>query len=85
MAALTYPESVRVWRAEHEAKISSETGWLSYAGLFWLKEGENRIGSDPDSDIVLPKGAPAHAGSFLFHAGKTQFRSAAGDGAVPFV
>ena len=79
MAALTYPESVREWRAQHESKISSETGWLSYAGLFWLKEGENRTGSAPDCDIVLPKIAPLYAGSFLFHAGKTQFRSAAGD------
>jgi uncharacterized protein (DUF1684 family) len=78
MAAMTYPETVRLWRAQHEAKISSETGWLSYAGLFWLKEGGNRTGSGSDCEIVLPKGAPRHAGSFLFHAGKAQFRDAAG-------
>ena len=78
MAALTYPETVRQWRAQHESKISSETGWLSYAGLFWLKEGENRVGSDPDCTIVLPKSAPRYAGSFLFHAGKAQFRTAKG-------
>ena len=78
MAAVTYPETVRVWREEHAAKIGSETGWLSYAGLFWLKEGENRTGSNPDSDIVLPKGAPDYAGSFLFHGGKTQFKSPSG-------
>ena len=41
LAATTYPDSVHQWRAEHEKKISAETGWLSYAGLFWLKEGEN--------------------------------------------
>ena len=79
MAALSYPETVRKWRDEHQAKISSETGWLSYAGLFWLKEGENRIGSDPDGDVVLPKRSPRYAGSFQFHEGKTQFRSAAGE------
>jgi len=78
MAALTYPESVKALREAHAAKISSETGWLSYAGLYWLKEGENRVGSDPDSDIVLPKSAPAHAGSFLFHAGETKFKSPEG-------
>ncbi len=78
MAALSYPETVRQWRALHETKISSETGWLSYAGLFWLKEGENRAGSDPGCNILLPKSAPRYAGSFLLHAGKTQYRSAAG-------
>jgi uncharacterized protein (DUF1684 family) len=44
------------------------------AGLFWLKEGENRFGSDKASDIVLPPSAPAHAGVFIHHAGETRFR-----------
>ena len=78
LASISYQETVRLWRTQHETKISSETGWLSYAGLFWLKDGENRAGSDPGCDIVLPKGAPEYAGSFLFHAGLTQFRNAAG-------
>lgn len=78
MAALTYPETVSQWRAQHQKTVSSETGWLSYAGLFWLKEGENRAGSGPDCNIMLPKSAPRYAGLFLFHAGKTQFRSPAG-------
>jgi uncharacterized protein (DUF1684 family) len=79
LAASTYPDSVHQWRAEHEKEISAETGWLSYAGLFWLKEGENRAGSDDNNDIVLPKNTPAYAGSFLFHAGIAQFRDAAGN------
>jgi uncharacterized protein (DUF1684 family) len=42
------------------------------SGLFWLHEGENRFGSDPLNDIVLPGASvPRDAGSFSFHNGKT--------------
>ncbi len=78
LAATSYPDTVNQWREAHAKKISAETGWLSYAGLFWLKEGENRVGSDSNCDIVLPKGTPAYAGSFLFHDGQTQFRDPVG-------
>jgi uncharacterized protein (DUF1684 family) len=37
--------------------------WLSLAGLFWLKPGENSFGSDAGNALVFPKG-PAHAGVF---------------------
>jgi len=41
-----------------------KTNWLSLAGLFWLKPGENSFGSDASNSIVFPKG-PAHAGVFV--------------------
>jgi len=41
------------------------------SGLFWLHEGENTFGSGPLNDIVLPSSAPASAGSFEFHSGRT--------------
>jgi uncharacterized protein (DUF1684 family) len=66
-----YRASVDKWRAEYEADLKSETGWLTVAGLFWLHEGENKFGTDPTNDIVLPEGsAPAEAGSIEFHPGK---------------
>jgi len=37
--------------------------WLSLAGLFWLKSGDNSFGTDMGNTIVFPKG-PAHAGVF---------------------
>jgi uncharacterized protein len=37
--------------------------WLSLAGLFWLKPGENTFGTDASNAIVFPKG-PTHAGVF---------------------
>lgn len=41
------------WRAEHEAEISKIDGWLSLAGLFWLKEGANRVGRGDGFDVSL--------------------------------
>ncbi|HEV2990418.1 MAG TPA: hypothetical protein VG759_18420, partial [Candidatus Angelobacter sp.] len=70
-----YQQSVEKWRQEYEARLKSDTGWLTVAALFWLHEGENHFGSDPLNDIVLPSEAvPAVAGSFDFHGGKTVVR-----------
>lgn len=69
-----YHASVEQWRRNYEKRLRSEGGWLSLAGLFWLHPGENRFGSSPLNDIVLPASAPADAGSFDFHDGKTGVR-----------
>jgi len=60
-----YKAEVRKWREERETRLKADGGWLTLAGLFWLKEGPNRFGTDPAGDIVLPEGsAPAKAGVF---------------------
>jgi len=64
-----YVKSIEQWRAAHAEKLKSETGWLNVAGLFWLKEGLNRAGSDPKNDVALPDG-PLHSGIFQL-AGRT--------------
>jgi uncharacterized protein (DUF1684 family) len=69
--AAAYRASIEKWRQEYEEDLTSDHGWLTISGLFWLHEGENRFGSDPTNDIVLPDSAPADAGVFEFHAGKT--------------
>jgi len=72
----SYRASVEKWRAAEEAELKAADGWLTVAGLFWLKEGANAVGSDASNAIVLPRG-PARAGVFEFHGGKTTFRAAA--------
>jgi len=67
----TYRQSVEKWRQAYEAQLKSDGGWLTVSGLFWLHDGENTFGSGPLNDIVLPASAPASAGSFEFHAGRT--------------
>jgi uncharacterized protein len=65
-----YKTTVDKWREAYEARLKSEDGWLTVAGLFWLHEGENSFGSAPGNDVVLPAPAPARAGRFDLHAGK---------------
>jgi uncharacterized protein (DUF1684 family) len=60
-----YRAEVQKWRADREARLMADGGWLTVAGLFWLEEGQHRFGTDPAADIVLPEGsAPAKAGLF---------------------
>lgn len=75
-----YRASVEKWRADYEADLRSDHGWLIVAGLFWLHDGENKFGSDPLNDIVLPAPAPADAGSFDLHEGKVVVRVNLGTG-----
>jgi uncharacterized protein (DUF1684 family) len=66
-----YTADVEKWRQTRESKLKAEDGWLSLAGLFWLKEGNNPVGSDPSSTVALPNGkAPAKVGTIVMKAGK---------------
>ncbi len=56
-----YLQSFDKWKAELIDDLKEN--WLSLAGLFWLKPGENSFGTDAGNAIVFPKG-PAHAGVF---------------------
>src|SRR5260221_13013519 len=60
-----YPAQIESWRTAREARLRSDDGWLTVAGLFWLHDGENRFGSDPSGEIALPPGSsPRRAGRF---------------------
>jgi uncharacterized protein (DUF1684 family) len=59
-----YRKEVETWRQERLKSLKREDGWLTLVGLYWLKPGENRFGSDPGNPVILPKGkAPAVAGT----------------------
>jgi uncharacterized protein (DUF1684 family) len=73
-----YSGSVTEWREARERDLEADDGWLSVAGLFWLKEGTNTVGTDDSNDIVLPPGsAPKQLGIFDFHKGITVFHATA--------
>lgn len=63
-ADATYGAEIEAWRQKREAGLKADGGWLTVAGLFWLKEGVIRFGSAPGSDILLPGSAPGTAGRF---------------------
>jgi len=77
----SYRSSIERWRQQQETELKADDGWLSVAGLFWLKDGRNTAGTDTASDIALPRG-PASAGVFEFHDGRTIFHPGAGSGAT---
>ena len=54
--------AVEAWRNQRYASLRRDTGWLTLAGLSWLRAGVNRVGSDPSGDVVLPAG-PSLAGT----------------------
>jgi len=64
-ADASYLQSFDKWKAELVDDLKQN--WLPLAGLFWLKPGGNKFGSDAKNDIVFPKG-PAHAGSFTLQS-----------------
>ncbi len=74
---MPYQTSIEQWRQQRETDLKADDGWLTVAGLIWLKEGANIAGSAASGDIVLPRG-PAKAGVFEFHDGKTMFHPAPG-------
>jgi uncharacterized protein (DUF1684 family) len=69
---------IEAWRAKRMASLKREDGWLTLAGLFWLQEGENRLGSDPRSNrIVFPKDTtPGAMGSLDLSKGVVTLRAA---------
>src|SRR5258706_8142248 len=56
-----YLAEIAKWRRQKETDLKADGGWLTVTGLFWLKEGQNRVDSAP--------------GVFELHAGKTIYRS----------
>jgi uncharacterized protein (DUF1684 family) len=59
-----YRKEIETWRQERLTSLKKEDGWLTLVGLYWLKPGENRFGSDPGNPVILPAGkAPAVAGT----------------------
>ena len=61
----TERNAVQQWREARVAELTSDTGWLTLVGLFWLDRGENSFGRAPSNHLVLnhPSLAPT-AGTF---------------------
>lgn len=61
-----YRDSILSMRKEREERLRSEEGWLTIAGLYWLRPGANDFGTALENPIVFPAGsAPARAGSIV--------------------
>ncbi len=74
----SYRREVEAFRRQREERLTSDGGWLSVAGLFWLQPGSNRFGADKSNDLVLPPSAPSHAGTFWLESGQVTVQAAPG-------
>ena len=71
MTSQAHRRAIEAWRTQRYAALRREIGWLTLAGLDWLRPGVNRIGTAPDGEIVLPSG-PEQAGTLSLAHGEVR-------------
>lgn len=62
--AAKHAAEVERWRAARYAALRQPVGWLSLAGLDWLRVGENPIGTDA-ANVVVVRHGPSRAGTIV--------------------
>src|SRR3981189_448466 len=76
LAAATAPDPAYVkaeqdWRARVEKGLRKDNGWLTLAGRYVLKPGENTFGTATTNAVVFPPGlGPAGMGSVYVEPGR---------------
>lgn len=78
MTSSEYEEQILKWRAKKYDDLVRENGWLSLAGLFWLNEGRNLVGSNPMCEVILPERAPTFLGIVELKGKSARFQAAEG-------
>lgn len=74
-----YTKEIEKWREEREANLKKETGWLTVAGLSWLKEGINSVGAGEKFDVRLTENfKQGKFGEIEFKNGKAVLKVANG-------
>ena len=69
-----YQHEIEGWRQKRLDTLKADDGWLTVSGLFWLKSGETKIGSDPSNDVLLPARTPGSLGTLTLLEGKAHFQ-----------
>ncbi len=79
-STLANPElaDLTAWRARRAKELMAPDGWLTLAGLEWLKPGKNTIGAAPDNDVRLQGHAPQHLGVIEVSDGKLRLEAPEG-------
>jgi uncharacterized protein len=72
---------VASWREQRLSELTSDSGWLTLAGLFWLKPGDNSFGRAASNALVLDNPALAEtAGTFVLSGRQVRFVAHSGGG-----
>ena len=73
-----YEQEILQWRARKYDELVRENSWLALAGLSWLKEGRNLLGSNPLCEVNLPEDAPTFLGIIEKKGKVLRFQAAQG-------
>lgn len=77
----SHEEQVLEWRANRDAGLRREHGWLSLVGLEWLQQGTNTLGSATDNSAHVP-GGPSHWGVIELAGDEMIFKPQPGSGVL---
>ena len=71
-----HKKEIEEWQKKRLTRLTREDGWLTLCGLFWLKEGENPVGTDSSNTVILPAGkAPKSLGSIWSEKNSLRFEA----------
>jgi len=74
-----HAKAVEAWRARVEKNLRADNGWLTLAGRFPMKPGDNTFGTGERNDIVFPRGlGPERIGVIHVEPGKVTLKLAPG-------
>ena len=76
-----YKKEIEQWQQKRSENLQRDNGWLTLCGLFWLNEGENKMGTDTTNEIIFPpERSSKYAGSIFLKNGELRLVSAKGTG-----
>ena len=64
-----WQQELAAWRTQREHELAAPDGWLTLAGLVWLKPGVNSVGAAADNHIQIRAAAPDHIGLLTVSSG----------------
>ncbi|MCF7808017.1 MAG: DUF1684 domain-containing protein [Candidatus Marinimicrobia bacterium] len=74
-----YEKQILDWHESRNDRLNQADGWLTLSGLFWLEQGENRIGGGNNNDLVFPgENIPNRLGSLYLTGDSVHFTAAPG-------
>lgn len=83
MVDQAYFQEIKQYQKQLDDQLQQQDSWLTLAGLYWLKEGKNTVGANPEMDVALPAGAaPAKVGVIELTDKKVTFAPAPESGVM---
>jgi len=73
-----HESKVLQWQTLKYTSLIRENSWLALAGLYWLSEGRNLVGSNQMCEVILPERAPTFIGVVELKGKTVRFSAAEG-------